>query len=335
MSIHERVQILADEAVKAYELPSDAEAVLMSISENATFRVENRQGPLGALRVYRAKNQTLEAIVSELTWIKSVAQSDFVNTPSIIKTKDGREYGEILQNGVTPRYYTLFEYVEGTPPASNRTDIYKTLGNTVAKLHNQVLNWTPPADFERSAWDIGTILGPSAPWGNWRSGPDVTEELKITIGRAEDKLRKRLANYTQDSSNSGLVHGDLREANLIMDANDELWVIDYDDAGFSWLIWDLASSTSFLEASPNLTDIVDSWLDGYTGIRELRPEDFRAVPDIVFLRRLHLLAWMGSHPDGSPVEIYGDGFAEGTGEIAKAYLDGTYLKDSSWISRYA
>lgn len=330
MQIRERVQPLADEAIKSYNFPADARATLISISENMTFLVEN-DAPLGVLRLYRAENQSVKEIKSELMWINSLVNSDLVNTPSIIETLDGSEIGTLFQDDVTPRHFVMFEHVAGEPPAASRTDIYEVLGTTVALLHEHVTKWSPPSNFERSAWNVETILGRDAPWGNWRNGPGVTNDLRAVIEKAEARLIQSLEKYQQTAGNSGLVHGDLREANLLMDEKEALWVIDYDDCGFSWYLWDLGSSTSFIENLPSIGEIVDAWLSGYSQVRQFTARDLRAVVDIVFLRRLHLLAWMGSHPDGGPVHEFGDDFASGTAEIARAYMNGTFLEASRWV----
>ena len=43
---------------------------------------------------------------------------------------------------------------------------------------------------------------------------------------------------------------DLRPSNIIRADNGDLTVIDFDDAGYSWYLYDYASSLSFVEHKP-------------------------------------------------------------------------------------
>ena len=79
----------ARRALRAYDLPGSARARLISLSENATFLVEDEQ-PLGVLRVYRIGYQSQDAVRSELAWIDALRDDgDVVATPAIRRTRHG------------------------------------------------------------------------------------------------------------------------------------------------------------------------------------------------------------------------------------------------------
>src|SRR5262249_60354112 len=80
--------------------------------------------------------------------------------------------------------------------------------------------------------------------------------------RLDDTLRARLAAFGPGWDRYGLVHADTRLANLLVDG-DAVSVIDFDDSGFSWFLYDVGTSVSFFEHQPHVPALVDAWLSGY------------------------------------------------------------------------
>jgi Ser/Thr protein kinase RdoA (MazF antagonist) len=313
----------AKAALAAYDLPAGLEPKLICLSENATFLIEGDE-PVGVLRVYRPHYQTDAAKRSELAWIEELRSSGVVSTPGLVRTRTGDLLNRVSCDG-DERDTVLFEYVAGRELGDEQMDTYTAVGSIAARLHLQVQQWKQPAGFERMVWGLEEILGPQAHWGNWRQGPALDARGMVLLEDAERKVRERLAHYPLDEKNSGLVHGDLRAANILSEADGTLWVIDFDDSGFSWFLWDLCSTTTFMEHTPALPDIVNAWLDGYTQVRPLTDRDLSVISDLVFLRRLHILAWLGSHPESDLARDMGGSFTAATLDVTRAYLDGRFL----------
>lgn len=318
----------AEAALASYGLDAATPLRLISLSENATFLV-GEDPPIGVLRVYRPAYQTEAAKRSELAWIDALREAEVVATPAVIATAGGDELARVELGG-DARDCVMFEFVAGrelatSGRASSDPAVYGRVGAIVATLHRQVLEWRQPDWFERMHWDAESILGPAAPWGDWRRAPALSADDVSIIERAEGRLRERLADYPQTPRNSGLVHCDLRTTNVLESPDGTLWVIDFDDSGYSWLLWDLCSTTSFIEHTDEVDGIVRAWLAGYTAERPLDARDLAAIPDLVFLRRLHLLAWIGSHPGADAAVEIGESHAVGTVDVAQRYLSGRFL----------
>ena len=60
----------------------------------------------------------------------------------------------------------------------------------------------------------------------------------------------------------GPAHCDQRLANLLVHEG-ELKVIDFDDCGFGWYMYDAATPLSFYEHLPQAPSLIDVWLEGY------------------------------------------------------------------------
>src|SRR5581483_9634210 len=130
--------------------------------------------------------------------------------------------------------------------------------------------------------------------GRWQDGIAVGPQEREVLGRLDATLRTRLGRFGTAPDRYGLVHADLRLANLLMDG-DSTYVIDFDDCGWSWYLYDLGAALSFIEHDPRVPELVDSWTRGYRRVRALPAEDEAEIPTFILMRRLLLVAWIGSH----------------------------------------
>ena len=145
------------------------------------------------------------------------------------------------------------------------------------------------------------------------------EELEL-LGRLDTTIRDRLAAYGQSDDRFGLIHADIRLANLLVD-DGQVRVIDFDDSGFAWFMYDFATTVSFMEDHPRVPDLQDAWLEGYRSVAPLDPADEAELDTFVMLRRLLLVAWIGSHHTfATEAAELGAGFTTGTCALAERYL---------------
>lgn len=310
-------------AIAQYETGGDTVVQLLSLSENATFIVKVDGRPHGILRVYRDGYQTETEIASELCWIQAIQQDGVVETPGLIHNRDGAALTRVYYDGEA-RHVVVFEYVEGEEPDAEDLGIFGRLGRIAASLHLHEINWTAPRWFQRSTWNLETILGPAAPWGDWRNCPGVGPAELSLLEELEHEVAAAVGSYPQTRQTFGLIHADLRAANLLR-SGDSLTVIDFDDSGISWRMWDLASVTTLIEDHPQIDAIVGAWLEGYRTVRPISPADLLTLPALVMLRRLHLMAWLGTHPESGLFAEFGAEYAERTCLLARRFLDGSYL----------
>ncbi len=97
-------------------------------------------------------------------------------------------------------------------------------------------------------------------------------------------------------------------------------VIDFDDCGLGWYLYDLGSSLSFIEHEPYVPDLIDSWVQGYRSVAPLSDEEERELPTFVMLRRLLLVAWIGSHAGTETAQQMGPEYTTDSCRLAEEYL---------------
>ncbi|MEM9522693.1 MAG: phosphotransferase [Pseudomonadota bacterium] len=316
------LEILANDALGLWEMPGGARARLINVSENATYMVEAEGGYKAVLRVHRENYHTRRAIECELEWIRALAADGVVTTPGYYLGKDRRPIQEARAAGLADlRFLVLFHFVEGAAPdeSGDLTHGFEELGAIAARMHDHVRNWRKPANFERLVWDDETVFGPEATWGNWRDAPNVTDDMRAELEKLEATVRQRLNAYGKGPERYDLIHADMRLANLLVDGH-ATRLIDFDDCGHGWFMYDFAAAISFIETSPAIPDLKAAWVKGYRSVRDLSAEDEAEIDTLVMLRRMALLAWIGSHIEAPEPQEMAPHFAAGTMSLAKAYL---------------
>lgn len=323
----ERLELIAGDALLAFGLPAQARLTLLNISENATYRVDgDGAGQPSVLRVHRPGYHTREAILSELAWVRALRADGVVATPAVLPARDGRLVVAGRHPDGEQRNAVRFAWVDGVEPGGARlVDDFRVLGAIAARLHQHARAWRPPAGFTRLRWDYRTSIGPDGHWGRWQDGMGVGVPERAVLDRLDGVLRERLAAFGCAPGRFGLVHADMRLANLIVDPvpvgdGGKVTVIDFDDCGFSWFLYDLAASLSFIEHDPQVPELIDAWATGYREVAQLPVEEEVELPTFVMLRRLLLVAWVGSHATTELARRMGADYTRASCDLAEGYL---------------
>lgn len=308
---------------------------LLSLSENATYLVEGEE-PI-VLRVHRPGYHPLAAIRSELAWMQALRIETSVTTPELVATLDGTDV-VVAEVDDEALHVDAVTFVAGCTAEEDPEAVgFDELGRLTAVMHEHSRNWQFPDGFTRFRWDLETILGPRARWGNWRMAPGLTDADRVVIQRAVDDITAKLTDFGCSPDRFGLVHADLRLANLMVDPADVsagITVIDFDDCGWSWYLADLGAAVSFIEDTPAGERIIAEWLTGYFEAGSFPVEHLALIPSFVMMRRIMLTAWIASHFDADAAIGVGVEFAPNTARLAQRYLeDRRWLQDAIFGSR--
>ena len=279
----------AKDAVAKFGYSPESEISLLNISENATFKVvDSNTGTDTILRIHRPFYHTAQAIQSELDWVQALREVQLVRTPAILPAGSGEQIILAQDSTGEERHAVMFEFMPGVEPTEDRlVDDFKTLGAITARLHDQSKQWNRPSNFFRFTWDFETALGPNGHWGSWRDGLAMgPSELEI-LGRLSDTLGSRLERYGKSKDRFGLVHADMRLANLLV-ADKDVTVIDFDDCGFGVEAQDIAVALYYLDTPEQEVSL----LDGYKSIRPLPTYTDNAMKALLLQRRLKHLNYL-------------------------------------------
>ena len=305
-----------------YELKYQGNIRQLCISENATYKVIASNRSQYVLRLHRPNYHSLIIIQSELAWLLAL-QQDNIHAPIPIKGKN-YDYVQSFKFGDNDVYAVLFHWINGEEPAAADSDLsasFKRLGYMNAKLHEHTKGWIQPSSFVRPIWSHENMLGEDGYWGDWKNGYLLDNQHYPLIKETIEIIKSKLAVYGQNHTNFGLIHADLRLANLLVDQNCTS-VIDFDDCGFGWFLHDLASALSFHEHLPEAKLWVNEWLEGYHQVASLTQKDLDMIDTFIIQRRLQLLAWTGSHSYTQTTQDLGADWVDETIKMCKDFVSG-------------
>ena len=290
------------------------------LTENWTFRIEPDAAPPVVLRIYRPGGRSPLEIHSELAWMSALQQDSPALLPDVIPTLSGAAVLEITREPLDPCHCVLFSCAPGSEPEGDQLAAwFPRLGAITARLHRHARGWPVPAWFVRPRWDLATTLGDRPHWGSWQASVTDAEERRQTR-RLADVVIKRLSDFGDGPARFGLVHADLRLANLLVDG-ERITVIDFEDCGFSWYLYDLACALTFNEGRPDVRELIEAWVAGYREVQPLSRADEQEIDTFLMLRRLMLSAYAGLRPDTDLAEqMRADGYSGETCALAEPYL---------------
>lgn len=301
---------------------ADGRATLINLSENHTFRIDTPDGAMHIIRVHRPGYQTHQSIQSELDWLAALREDAGI---LVVQPMLGVN-GALVQNveigtGGNKTYAVRFAFEAGdiAENLNDLTGLFGRLGQFAALCHTHAAQWKRPEGFTRPTWNCAAILDAEGLWGDWRTAPHVEGETTAIIQRLDLQLRADFAAYGQGSDRFGLIHADMRLANLMVHG-DAVRLIDFDDCGFGWYAYDFGAAVSFFEDSPQVPALKALWLGAYRKIRPFSQQDENMLDAAVLLRRMALLAWIGSHHEVELAQHHAPHFAANTATLAEAYL---------------
>lgn len=292
----------------------------LGTSENVTLRVVSGQAA-SIVRIYRIGHRTHTAIEAELAWMDALRHDAGISTPEIIPALDGGRI-RTVQTSAGPTYSVAFRQLSGREPDESKlTEWFYQLGVLCARMHNHAAGWPPPLPLDRPRLGWETLVGAAAIWGPWSRAPGLDPGATPLLERVSQQIRSRLDSYGTSAQVYGLIHGDLRLQNLLVDGG-AVHVIDFDDCSFCWRLYDLATALSLIEDLPVAPALLERWLAGYQNRRPLGRVDLEIVADLVLMRRLQVLGWLGSRSRSELAQQVAPSYVPATVAAAEAYLSG-------------
>jgi Ser/Thr protein kinase RdoA (MazF antagonist) len=283
---------------------TDQQPLLIKYRENAVFRVRLPDGSSAALRLHRPGYHAEDALVSELDWMADLRRSG-VSVPAPIPTPTGG-YLVLVEDGqAEPRYADLIGWVAGQPlGVSGETlqyspdalaRIFEVIGGEMARLHDAAATFVGSANFRRPVWNADGLLGDAPFWGRFWDCDGLNEQDRDFLSALRDRLARELASI-KHRLDYGLIHADLVRENILVDG-EHVTFIDFDDCGFGFRLFDLATALLRNRSEPEYPTIRKSMIDGYLAVRPAMQAEFRHLPLFLLLRALTYIGWAGSRPE--------------------------------------
>jgi len=326
----QHMEHLAREALPAWGLEG-ARLSLIKYRENAVFEVTGADGTHCALRIHRAGYHTDEELWSELQWMAALEQSG-IHVPRVVPTRTGESFVVRSTDGVpTPHQIDLFEWVNGAQMGSVEQGLmdsdalarnYQRLGALAAQVHNQATAWKPPPGFTRHAWDLEGLVGDNPFWGRFWELEALTEAQRALIVSARDRVRDDLKTYSEAPENAdrySMIHADFVAENLMVDG-DGIRLIDFDDAGYGWHLFELATAVHFELDERHYSAIWEALVAGYRQHRSLPDSQLEHMPLFLMARSFSYLGWVHTRSETETAKELAPVLVDKCCALAQRYL---------------
>jgi Ser/Thr protein kinase RdoA (MazF antagonist) len=301
---------LATRALESYPLV-DPRLRFITHGENTTFMVDasmtatnSRRAALEPhrflLRVHRPRRHgrhvdSQAAIQSELDWLTALRRDTDLAVPEPQPTLDGRLVATVASEDlVEPRCCSLLRWMEGRCHSESPRPIHlRRLGGAMARLHNHADVWSPPDGFVRIRWDGETFFGDTMEYGGINAA-DVWDLVPVDLRRKFDdvatRVGRRMDELGTDPATFGLIHADLHLENTLF-AGAEARLIDFDDCGFGYRMYDVAVALWELRHRADYIAFREALVEGYTEHRPLSGDQLADLDSFIAVREVAFGLW--------------------------------------------
>lgn len=327
----EAMAVLAEAALHHWGLQG-SELSLIKYRENGVFRVDTPHGERFALRIHRYGYHSDDELRSELQWL-SALEAAGISVPQMIPTTQGALFVPVQVDVVPePRQVDLMAWLEGNQLGSVEDGLasedaieqtYRTIGGLAARLHNQAASWEQPAGFTRHAWDVEGLVGERPFWGPFWELEALDADQRALLLAARDQVRTDLTRYASNPDNAqrySMIHADFVVENLLVDG-DVVRLIDFDDAGYGWHLFELATALHFEMEEDFFPAAFAALIAGYREHRPLPDEQVEQMPLFFLARSFTYLGWVHTRSETQTAKELTPLLVEKCCGLAKAYLE--------------
>lgn len=288
---------LADFGFDAASVP----LTFVKMRENVVFRADTPDGPI-ALRLHRPGYRGQEEIAAESEFIELLAGRGFP-VVRLVPTSRGT-YTTVVSDGDTEVVVDAQRWLEGSRVLGSSEDdnhklepaSFEQMGRIAARMHAVAEQLVGVRSFPRVPWDAEGLVGERALWGDALTVPGLDDAGKAQLRRGRALILGALADFGTAPEVYGTIHADFTPENVLV-SGDELVVIDFDDFGDGWYLFDLATALFFFMRRPEYEDYRAALLRGYRAERALSEGEERMLDVFLVARGFTYLGWAATRPE--------------------------------------
>ena len=116
-----------------------------------------------------------------------------------------------------------------------------------------------------------------------------------------------------------MIHADFAAENIMVNGAD-VRLIDFDDAGFGWHLFELVTALFFLQGESYYDLAKDALIEGYRKNRQLSDEQLKLLPLFFMARGTTYVGWVHTRSETDTAKELTPMIVETACELAEEYL---------------
>ena len=314
-------------ALSSYDLDG-ADLHFVKYRENYVFRAERGDESL-AVRLHRRGLHPTSAVRTELDYLVALRQRGFP-VPEPVRTTTGDVVCLVTDDTGAEHQVDVLRWVDGAAPLGDIGEAFDgtsaldpnefhRLGQMAGDLHNHMQELGRLPGFDRAAWDVDGLVGEKALWGD-PLGLDVLSAGDRDVLRdAIAQLASELAALGTGPEVYGVIHADFTPENILV-RGDEFVLIDFDDFGEGWHLFELATILFFYRPHARFAEYVDAVIAGYRTRRPLGEAQLRLWTGMLLARGLTYLGWASERRGDETAEFIAEHVTPVVVALAREFL---------------
>jgi Ser/Thr protein kinase RdoA (MazF antagonist) len=240
------------------------------------------------VRVHGTRQRTESDLGCELALLAHLAARG-VSVPVPVPDRNGNLWRTLVAPEGTRRL-VLFPYVEGELLSWNDGEHCYLAGRLLASIHSALENFQ--SAYSRVCLDLSYLI--DAPLTAVR--PFLTHRPQdwTFLERFACQLRARAEDAIQGGLDWGWCHGGWNSVRIHISNDFVCTPLDFDPCGLGWRAYDLGA-IHWIGSGNDTGKIWDSFVRGYTDIRQVKSVDLESVPVFDAISRLAMLGSCGAN----------------------------------------
>lgn len=294
---------IARNALPMFGIAEDAVIDFVKHRENVVFRVSDGSAAF-ALRIHRLGHRTDDEVGTEGAFMTALGAEGFP-VPAVVRTVAGALFAPVPDSIGRMHHVDVQKWVAGGEPLGDageawlgedalEAEVFTRLGELCATFHLASRRIGKISGYSRPAWDAEGLAGEAALWGDPRR-LGRTDDERESIDAAVRRIGQRLEKLGTAPEFYGVIHADFTPENVLT-AGDQHILIDFDDFGEGWWLFDLATILFWYHRHPQAVEYRQALLAGYRRHAAIPERAMEDLDTFILARGLTYLGWAADRP---------------------------------------